>query len=468
MWLAFAPAQIVPAQQARTVPASYSKSAPVQVRAVAISTDQEGTVLEISSNGSLVPTITKLDGPPRLVIDLPGALPPPGKLPAAQHEVKSVRASQYQQNPPIARLVVDLAQPRNYVWETVANKLLVHLHALQQELIDDTPNDQPEVIAAYTAGEEPVTTSGSGEPAGALLLASDSLPDGSAVTAGERTTILNLARGGQVRVCPGTTISVTNAQAGHDLMLGMSTGSIETHYQLASSSDSIVTPDFRILLQGPGEFHYAVSTDSRGNTCVRTLPGNKASAVVSELMGDGTYQLQPNEQVVFRSGQLAKMDNVVPIDCGCPAQTTPVLRADAGPSQPAAPPAEQVASAKPPQPADESVVLLPTGPVSNSAPTSANPQPTNASSGPALAMNSKPMDIDVQMNEPLVFRATDAVPGPTEEAHRLPAVSARPAPMRVVVLPPKSSTAVGQPSATANQPHGVFGHIRHFFARIFG
>ena len=188
----------------------------------------------------------------------------------------------------MARVVVDLVHAVGYSSDSQGGRLLVRMHPMAEARQNiETPS-----VAALTKGDQPAFVPVVPGSSGVVVEAADRLAGNSALTAGAETTILRLARGGEVRVCPKTTLSVTPSENGRDLMLGMSTGALEAHYTLNAAADSVVTPDFRMLLSGPGEVHYAISANSRGDTCVRALPGNTASVVVSELMGNGTYQAE--------------------------------------------------------------------------------------------------------------------------------------------------------------------------------
>jgi len=446
-----------------------STDPPVVVRSVRV---LPGPVVEILSSRPLVPTISMLNNPPRLVIDLPNADLPNAKLPLVSgsntgiefpsDEIRRVRINQYQSKPPVARVVVDLLKPVGQTWDAAGNRLMVRLHPTNEMTA------KPSSVPAFTQGIQPVAVPLGPGSSGALILAGSHAAAGSSVTAGSDTSVLRLERGGEVLVCPGTTVSVTSAQKGHALMLGMSTGALEAHYTLDASADSILTPDFRILLAGPGEFHYAVSADSRGNTCVRALPGNTASVIVAELLGEGNYQVKPTEQIVFHSGRLNLVDTAVPVSCGCPPPAIPVLRASTEPapviSDAKLPPSTRLA-----QPGDElkSVAL---------ATSSSVPQLGSASSefSPETAVlpPSQPNDVHVQVDAPFVFRASDLrannasadslpvpKPAPISEAELLDIADwPRPASFETEVLPPPR----------ARPHHGVFAKIRGFFVTIFG
>src|SRR5438105_724001 len=170
---------------------------------------------------------------------------------------------------------------------------------------------------------------------GSVVLAAGgaSLLPGSTVDAGSSAAVVKLRRGGTVRVCPGSSLSINTTVSGpgqreattsgnsSGLMLSLGTGAIEANYDLAAAADTLITPDFRILLSGPGAFHVAVSADARGNTCVHALAGNTAALVVSELMGTGSYQVKPAESVYFAGGQVGKaLADKGP--CGCAAVPT--------------------------------------------------------------------------------------------------------------------------------------------------
>jgi len=427
------------------------------IKSFRIVQEKDGPAVEILSSKPLIPSIQTIDDPPRLVIDLPNArLDTREKRISIQaDQISTLRADQFQQNPPVARVVVDLLVPRAYTWAAAGNRLVVHLGKNPPTDANKTPFQAPAPsVPSLTSAPKPVAAVV--HPGGPLAVAGNSLASGSSITAGADTAVLNLARGGEVHVCPGTTVSVTPSQNGHNVMLGVNTGALEAHYALDASSDSVITPDFRILLAGPGNFHYAISTDTHGNTCVRALPGNTASATVSELLGDRSYQVKATDQLVFHSGQLDRVDMAVPLECGCPPPRQPVLRAANEPPQ--------ISDAPPGS-----------GPVSS--PAIAEPA-HNESAGPdglpaaaPLKVSVAPNELHVQVEAPFVFHATGPPPAPVEDARALPL---DPRPYQAVVvstpLPPAPGRKpLGTETASANTPprSGFFGKLRGFFAAMF-
>jgi AMIN domain-containing protein len=435
---------------------------PVAIRTIKLWPGPEGPVLEIVSSAPLYPKIEKLDSPPRLVIDLPRATFSLARRRFAYRNdrISAVRVDQFQNDPPITRLVVDLLKPVEYAWDASGNDLIVRLRP-GTETTQYLPHEPPAVktlTESLQPAAVPITPSGSGT----AVLAGNQLA-GASLSAGAETTLFHLSHGGEVRVCPRTTVSVTSSQNGRDLLLAMSTGAIEGHYKLETSSDSVLTPDFRVVLAGPGEFHYAIRADAHGNTCVRALPGNTASVAISELIGGGTYQMKPGDQVRFRSGRLDMMDTSADLgeDCGCPPPPIPVMRASTrAPAE--VQEAGLPASVRLAQP-DDPVKPVPP-PVSSSAP-SPPPSPGEGQLSLPLTMPdptplppSGPSDIHVKLEAPLVYRAPGSQPNPppSPQTNGLPLASANSAPLLTTVPAPQKP-----------ENRGFFRKVRGFLGGIF-
>lgn len=252
---------------------------------------------------------------------------------------------------------------------------------------------------------------------------------GSSIAAGEQTATLKLERGGNMLICPGTNLAVTTSQNGRQLMLSMDTGNIEMDYPIGAASDNLLTPDFRLLLPGPGRVHLAVRVTAKGDTCVQSLASNSSAVVVSEGMGDASYQVKPNEAVTFNGGRIS---GAMPTreSCGCPA-----------------PPPTQVAKATPP----------PEQPKAQAPKTQPSPPETH-------------MVVDA----PFIYRAQDPVDITENVAHLK--MESKPFNFDPVVLPPPTSAKSAKPTKTetaANgakpqpQKQGFFSKVSAFFAAIF-
>ncbi len=433
------------------LPATQDASAkrePAVISSVQVVSEGGGTAVEIVTSHPVLPTIKTLDSPPRLIIDLSNALlgPQRKRTPVLQQDILTIHTEQFQKNPPVTRITLDLLVPYAYTWDVAGDRLMVRLKPIPNPAV---ARKQPPVQVPQTSSLSPSVTpvavpvtTGIGE----VVVAGSRSVAGSSLTAGSETAELRLTRGGEVRVCPGTTVSITPSKSAKDLMLGLSNGAMETHYSLDASADTVLTPDFRILLAGPGEFDFAISSDAHGNTCVRGLKGNTSSVIVSELIGDRTFQVKPSEQVVFRSGRIDKVDTDIPLECGCPPPV-PVMRTETEPAQ-----------VKPASQLPQKTTLA-----SANLPSSSKTQANGPETQPVPA--SKPESVRVQVEAPLVFHAstrTSAPLAPTAEAAALPV-------MQATVPPVWLQTPVQPPPAQErnSERHGFMRRIKGFFARIF-
>ncbi len=269
---------------------------------------------------------------------------------------------------------------------------------------------------------------------GAIILAGSgtSVLSGASIEAGAQAATLKLERGGTLLVCPGTKLSVTASQTGRELLFSMNAGNVEMNYPLGASADTLLTPDLRLLMPGPGTVHAAVQVTPQGDTCVQSLPSNASAIVVSESMGDATYQVKPDEAVLFKSGHLSE---AVPSrqNCGCPV-SPPIMVAKAVP-----PPAVE---SKPAQP---------------------NAQPAHPLPPPSP-------DEHVTVEAPFVFRAADPVPDLTATVATLKLENNKVVQLDPVVLPPPGKNGPQSKTAQAankQQKHGFFNSIGSFFAGLF-
>ncbi len=231
------------------------------------------------------------------------------------------------------------------------------------------------------------------------------------ISSGTSTTEVSLPQRGTLQVCASTTVKLTadaNVPAGErpGLMMAMDHGAVEASFSTGKNADMILTPDFRILIGGPGNVNVKVRLGQSGDTCVDNPGGNAPYVLVTSVFDASVYRVQPGQRVMFQHGSLHEVVDQEKEPCGCP-------------------PAEVRGNDFP---LAQSAGLAPLSTATPAAPV-AKPAP---------------------LAQPLVYNAGDT------------ASHAEPAPAESTPVPPPAAKPVHRKSS------GFFGRLGHFFRRIFG
>lgn len=308
-----------------------------------------------------------------------------------------------------------------------------------------------------TVGVQGVSLSGSLSVAnGRASIGSDGT-----ITAGDQAADVTLTRGGTLKVCASTKVhlttdnSVSSAGAGGPLMIALDRGALETHYTPGQYSDVLLTPDLRILISPPGQAEVSIRVADNGDTCVDNHGDQAPYVLASSLFGEGAYRVQPNQRVLFEHGSLSEVVDNEQEPCGCPpAQPISVASAGAAGATAAKPgeavaekPAQNPAAAQNPFPLAESEGLKPAPPAAPEVP---------------------PGETHVQVTAPLAYDSSHPTLPPAPSASATENAAAGSAPIPVPTSAIHVAQAAPPPAPVKAKPKGFFGHIGHFFKRMFG
>ena len=241
----------------------------------------------------------------------------------------------------------------------------------------------------------------------------------SVVSGGEATRVTLPYRGTLV-VCAYTTVKLTadtSAPAGEmpGLMMAMEHGALEMSFAAgrtnARNADTLLTPDFRILVSGPEAADVKVRLGPKGDTCIDNPGASGPYVLVSSVFEGGAYRVQPGQRVMFQHGSLHEVVDEEKESCGCP----------------------------PPEPKGNEF------PLAQSMGLAPTPQPTAA-----------PEDVAaVPTVGPLVYKGADHAPEPVVV----------PDPAKT---PPADAVAAPAPTDAKKKQPGFFTRVGRFFKKIFG
>jgi hypothetical protein len=100
---------------------------PIRVQHVAVLGSGSAIEVEIQASGTVTPQSQMITGPDRIVVDFPGALPANElrTVKVNRGALRTIRAGLFSTNPPVTRVVLDLAEPQSYQIFSVRNVVML-------------------------------------------------------------------------------------------------------------------------------------------------------------------------------------------------------------------------------------------------------------------------------------------------------------------------------------------------------
>jgi TPR repeat protein len=120
---------LVLGQQASAQAAGAIPNSKPTISRIRIANDGQALTIEVSTSSPAVPDTQRLEHPDRLVFDFPGFVlqGPAQRLSVNKGPVTTVRASLFQANPPLSRIVLDLKEPANVELQPMEDKVLIRV-----------------------------------------------------------------------------------------------------------------------------------------------------------------------------------------------------------------------------------------------------------------------------------------------------------------------------------------------------
>lgn len=174
-------------------------------------------------------------------------------------------------------------------------------------------------LASKTPGAGPKVTGALEVDSGRAMIGASGT-----VTAGSGTALVQLPRRGEMRLCATTSVKLavdTSLPGEPGLLMALDRGALELSLANASAShnsDVLLTPDFRILISGPGAAEVKVRLGEKGDTCIDNAGLRAPYVLVSSLFEGGAYRIQAGEKIVFQHGSLHESVSDDRESCGCP------------------------------------------------------------------------------------------------------------------------------------------------------